>query len=75
VPAAHVFAHAPQLASSVASSTHEVPQAMNVEPSAEQLHAPFTHCCVAPQATPQPPQFLGSVCVLIQVPAHMASPD
>jgi len=44
VPAAHTFAHAPQLASSVAASTQVAPHGIDVAPTAEQLHAPFTHC-------------------------------
>ena len=65
--AGHERPHAPQLATSVVASMHLPPQMMRGEAQPD-THAPFMHVSPAVQLMPQPPQFVGSLCVLAQRP-------
>jgi hypothetical protein len=74
VPAEHVssalqvFPHAPQLAASVAVSTHAAPQTVAALPV--HTHSLATHEPPVRHTTPHPPQFWASRAVSTQEPAH-----
>src|SRR5690606_32953592 len=67
-PPAHEVPHAPQCASVVPRSTHEVPH--SVCPAVGQAQPPLKQLDGAGQLVPQPPQCWLLVFVLTQVPLH-----
>lgn len=47
---------------------------VGVTPMHDVRHAPFEQIDPAPQMVPHVPQFVGSVCVFVQVPAQTIAP-
>jgi hypothetical protein len=63
----------PQLASLVRVSTHEPPQFVSI-PTHEALHIAALHTSPLAHGMLQPPQFAGSLVMLVHVPLHWISP-
>ena len=71
VGALHGMAQPPQFIGSVLMFTHAPPH--GIVPVG-QVHAPFTHCWVAPHVMPHLLQFFGSVLRFTHVPAQKLVP-